>query len=131
MRNGSIKTDQTVLITAMGPDTHHLGVPGNTIEVNDYYSVFLPKSIADKKIAIKRARDADDLPTVALIENTWIDLRPAYSCTINKAQGSTYRKAFIDLDDVSRCNSGEQIARMLYVAVSRASENVFLTGDLV
>jgi ATP-dependent exoDNAse (exonuclease V) alpha subunit len=64
------------------------------------------------------------------VEN-WIDLRAAYAQTVNKSQGSTYDRVFIDLDDIRRCNSGDQIARMLYVAVSRAREQVFLTGDLV
>lgn len=61
----------------------------------------------------------------------WIDLRAAYACTINKAQGSTYDKVFIDLDDIKKCNSGNQIARMLYVGVSRARLIVYLCGDLI
>jgi len=32
---------------------------------------------------------------------------------------------------VKRCNNLNQIARMLYVGVSRARYQVFLTGDLV
>ena len=65
------------------------------------------------------------------MDNNWIDLRAAYASTINKAQGSTYKTVFIDLDDIKRCNSGDQIARMMYVGVSRASQRVWLTGDLV
>jgi ATP-dependent exoDNAse (exonuclease V) beta subunit len=31
---------------------------------------------------------------------------------------------------VSRCHVGDQIARMLYVGVSRARNHVYLTGDI-
>ena len=70
------------------------------------------------------------MAVVAHIETQWIDLRNAFACTINKSQGSTFDAVFIDLDDVRRCNSGEQMARMLYVAVSRARNHVYLTGDI-
>jgi ATP-dependent exoDNAse (exonuclease V) alpha subunit len=65
------------------------------------------------------------------IDQSWIDLRAAYAQTINKSQGSTYDKVFIDLDNVSRCHVGDQIARMMYVGVSRARSQVIFTGDLV
>ena len=64
-------------------------------------------------------------------ENRWVDLRAAYACTVNKSQGSTFDKVFIDIDDIARCNNGEQIARLMYVAVSRARNTVYLTGDFV
>ena len=130
-QGGGLKTDQTVIVSHVGPDTYEHGVLGNFIEVDNRWSVFLPKNLADKKLAIKQARDEGAINLVAHIENNWIDLRAAYACTINKAQGSTYKRVFIDLDDIKKCNSGNQIARMMYVAVSRASDQVFLTGDLV
>jgi hypothetical protein len=130
-QGGGLKTDETVIVSHVGPDTYEHGVLGNFIEVNNRWNVFLPKDLADKKKAIKEARDQGAINQVAHIENNWIDLRAAYACTINKAQGSTYKRVFIDLDDIKKCNSGNQIARMMYVAVSRASDQVFLTGDLV
>jgi ATP-dependent exoDNAse (exonuclease V) alpha subunit len=89
--------------------------------------VFQPKSLADKNLAIKKARALERYHEVAVMENQWVDLRGAYACTINKAQGSTFGSVYLDLDDISRCNNGETIARMLYVAVSRARHHVFLT----
>ena len=44
---------------------------------------------------------------------------------------STYDKVFVDLDDISKCNSGNTIARMLYVACSRPKSKLYLIGDLV
>ena len=64
------------------------------------------------------------------IKERWLDLRPIYACTIHKSQGSTYDKAFIDLSDMGRCNISSEFARMMYVAVSRASNQVILYGDL-
>lgn len=126
----TLKTDQLVQISGIGEDTERNGVMGNMFTLNDSLTVFMPKSMDSKNLAIKQARAAGKLGMVSDIEMTWIDLRSAYACTINKAQGSTYDKIFIDLDDIRRCNSGDQIARMLYVAVSRARSFVVLTGDL-
>jgi hypothetical protein len=130
-RQKTIKTDQLVCITGIGPDTEQHGVPGNMMTLDYQIELFFPKSLEAKKAALKTARTLEEYNVVEEIENRWVDLRAAYACTINKAQGSTFDRVFIDLDDIGRCNSGDQIARMLYVGVSRAREQVFLTGDLV
>ena len=127
----SLKTDETVVVTHVGPLTTEHGVLGNYLELNGRINVFMPKNPALKKAAIKEAHDQGQYQLVAYMDNNWIDLRAAYASTINKAQGSTYGTVFIDLDDIKRCNSGDQIARMMYVGVSRASKRVWLTGDLV
>ena len=126
----TLKTDQLVRITGISEDLYRHGVLGNQYTLDNYFNVFGPKSVEERNAVVKKARAEDDYHTVEDIESRWIDLRAAYSCTINKAQGSTYDRVFIDLDDVKRCNSGNQIARMLYVAVSRARHQVFLTGDI-
>lgn len=127
----SIKTDQLVQITKIEPDTDCHQVAGNWFTLDYTTRVFQPKSLAEKNARIKLARNEGDLDIVAEIETQWSDLRAAYACTINKAQGSTFDRVFVDLDDIRRCNSGDQIARMLYVGISRARHQVFLTGDLV
>lgn len=91
----------------------------------------MPDTYKDHAAALKAATAEGRYGAAREIANSWIDLRAAYACTINKSQGSTYDKVFIDLDDIRKCNSGEQIARMLYVAVSRARFHVYFTGDLV
>lgn len=126
----SLKTDQMVRITEIGPDTEEYGVPGNVFTLNGSLCAFAPKSLADKNARIKQARIEENFTAIEQMESRWIDLRAAYSCTINKSQGSTFDRVFIDLDDIRRCNSGDQIARMLYVGVSRAKSQVFLTGDI-
>jgi hypothetical protein len=128
--NKNIKTDQLVQITGISPDTSEYDVAGNLFTLDNCISVFMPKSLADKNALIKKARAAEQFSIVERADNQWIDLRAAYAQTVNKSQGSTYDRVFIDLDDIKRCNSGDQIARMLYVGVSRARQQVFLTGDI-
>jgi hypothetical protein len=126
----SIKTDQLVLITEIEEDSECFGVLGNYITLDYRHRVFVPKSLEAKNLAIKKARALEEFSQVATMEASWADLRAVFAQTINKSQGSTYGSVFIDLDDVARCHNGNQLARMLYVAVSRAKDRVFLTGDL-
>lgn len=126
----SIKTDQLVQITAIQEEESVHGVLGNWMSLDHSSSwVFQPRNLSSKNAAIKRAREADAWHELRDME-MWADLRGAYASTINKSQGSTYETVFIDLDDIRGCNSGDQIARMMYVGVSRARTRVILTGDL-
>lgn len=129
-RQGNLKTDQMVQITGISSLVKEHGVEGNYIKMDHSIELFCPKSLAEKNALMKKARAESNYSLAEMIDTTWIDLRAAYACTINKSQGSTYDRVFIDLDDVRRCNSGDQIARMLYVGVSRARKQVFLTGDI-
>jgi len=126
----SIKTDQLVLITEIGDEFLRHGVLGNMIVMDHTITAFQPKSLAAKNDRVKEARKDGDIQIVSELEARWVDLRGAYACTINKAQGSTFGSVFIDLDDIKRCTSGDQIARMLYVGATRARNHVYLTGDL-
>ncbi len=126
----SLKTDQLVQITDISVDLEEHGVLGNRYTIDGNTVFFGPKSLEAKNALIKKARAAEQFSIVERADNQWIDLRAAYACTVNKAQGSTFERVFIDLDDIRRCNSGDQIARMLYVGVSRAKQQVFLTGDI-
>ncbi len=128
--NCNIKTDQTVVISSIDWTTRH-GVKGFKVGMdNEKHLAFLPASLDEKKALIKKARAEEEYELLQEIASTWIDLRAAYACTINKSQGSTYDRVFIDMDDIKVCTSGNQMARMMYVAVSRARNQVILTGDL-
>lgn len=122
-------TDQMVQITAISDPMEQQGVMGKEYTIDNVATFFQPLSLEARKAKLKQANALEDYRLVEYIETRWIDLRAAYACTINKSQGSTFDRVFIDLDDISRCNSGDQIARMLYVGVSRARFQVILTGD--
>ena len=118
-----------VCITKISEPTVEEGVAGRYFTVDGSITLFMPNSLTERNARIKQAKAQDDYAVLSAIDTSWVDLRAAYACTVNKAQGSTFDKVFIDLDDISRCNSGDQIARMLYVACSRARHHVYLTGD--
>lgn len=125
----SFKTDEMVQITGISEETEELGVRGHDFTINGKTIMFMPFSLAERNERLKKAKAAKEFGVVQRIEQQWIDLRAVYARTINKAQGSTYGKVFMDLDDIGRCNSGDQIARMMYVGPTRAKHQVFMTGD--
>lgn len=64
------------------------------------------------------------------MKETIPDLRATHACTVHKSQGSTYDTIFIDANDLSSCRQPDMVARLLYVAVSRARKRVVFYGDL-
>jgi len=127
---GSIKTDQMVRVTSKIED-RELGLDGYIYGLDNRYYAFMPTNYMEKKKLLKHFYKHNDDHSARIIEDIWIDLRPVYAQTINKSQGSTYGKVFIDLDDVMACPGGNLLARLLYVGVSRAKYAVDMVGDLV
>lgn len=64
------------------------------------------------------------------MKETIPDLRATHACTVHKSQGSSYDTIFIDANDLSSCRQPDTVARLLYVAVSRARTRVVFYGDL-
>jgi len=126
----SLKTDQMVCITKISDPVIECDVLGRFYTLDGSITLFMPNTLEERNARIKRAKAEEDVYLLEAIDRSWVDLRAAYACTVNKSQGSTFDKVFIDLDDIARCNSGDQIARMLYVGVSRARHHVVFTGDL-
>lgn len=129
-KNCKLKTDQTVLITGKKDGTEY-NIKGWWVSLDSKHVAFLPKNHSEYLDIIKKARADEDYAKLSYIERTWIDLRAAYACTINKSQGSTFDTVFIDLDDVKLCKHPNTLARLMYVATSRARFQVIMTGDLV
>lgn len=134
LKRVSLKTDEVVLIQDISNEHMVLGVIGKTVRIKDC-DWFCPTDPKDKKKAQLAAAKRMSINYVSgsrdiKIVEYWIDLRELTSQTVNKSQGSTYKKVFIDLDDLAKCHSSNQLARMLYVATSRASEQVIFTGDI-
>lgn len=124
-----VKTDQTVLIKEISEPMSSYGVRGKqfTLDAGTYFG---PDSLDAWKAQSKALHSAGEYESLQAMEKSFIDLRAAYACTINKSQGSTYDRVFIDLDDVRKCRNPNTMARLLYVGVSRARHQVFLTGDI-
>jgi len=127
-----VSTDEIVKVIAMNP-TSYMDVAGNWVEFESStgtHSAFLPDNFADRKKLVATLKKQKSWSMLNQLDTNWIDLRATYSCTINKSQGSTYDRVFIDLDDVSKCKQKDLIPRLLYVAVSRARHNVYIKGDI-
>ena len=56
----------------------------------------------------------------------FVDIRPIFSSTVHKAQGSTYTNTFVDIPDITQFGVTEMTARMLYVACTRPSKTLIL-----
>lgn len=125
----SIKTDATVLITHVEPAERY-GFKGKLIDTDKACGLFQLDDWRDYDRAMAAALEEKNPQKIREIKETWSDLRAAYCCTVNKSQGSTFEKVFIDLDDICRCDDPFQLVRMLYVAISRAKTTVILTGDV-
>lgn len=61
--------------------------------------------------------------------NTIADLRSAVSLSVHKAQGSTFRDVFLNCSQIGFCRDLEERQRLAYVAITRASRAVYITGD--
>lgn len=140
----SLSVEREVTIAAVGP-----------VEMNTAFEQIIGEAIPYRNLTIGSPTDPDrgfDIPVaiyperVSLLvkrlarakawgdyfdlKNAFADLRDKASCTVYKAQGSTYDSVFVDLGNIGTSFSPEQVARMLFVAISRAKERVFLYGQL-
>jgi len=59
-------------------------------------------------------------------KDQFVDVRPIYASTVHKSQGSTYKRAYVDLMDIQMMPQKEMLARLLYVAVTRPSETLII-----
>lgn len=64
-------------------------------------------------------------PFYALSE-FWCDLRPLYSITAHKSQGSTFDNGFVDFRDIYSNRVPAEADRCLYVAITRFRYNVYI-----
>jgi GTPase SAR1 family protein len=138
-----IPTDSKVIVTEIGTQVTRENVPGRMVTLGRVEG-FLPNDQEDAKAMSKyfakqaKAAKKANKPAEAsrnwakyfMIKNDWLDLRQPFASTVHKAQGSTYDTVFIDLSDIGKCNIATDVARMLYVAISRASRQVYVYGEL-
>lgn len=84
----------------------------------------------DYKKVLNFLRKNKDWKKFYTIKDYFGDLRNRDSCTVHKSQGSTVNDVFIDLEDLMKCRQPDMVRRLLYVAISRARNNVYFYGDL-
>ena len=97
---------------------------------NSRQRLFLPENQNKVTSLLKVLANDKNWKDYFNIKNNWLDLRPLHSSTVHKSQGSTYNVVFIDLDDIGKNTNANSMARILYVATSRAKTRVVFYGDL-
>ena len=125
-------------------ETEQHAIPGYSVRVQGDYdrqlesdkkTVFVPqsKAIAEKILAVHRetAKDANDAGgwhKFYHIKNSLADLRPPFAGTTHKAQGGTFPAVFIDKLNIDKCRDAITKARLFYVALTRATTNVYINS---
>lgn len=127
-------TDQMVEITSAKKGESY-DVAGYWYGVDNQIEVF----VADNPIAVKNLLASLSVAAKSGMgkwtdffkcKESFADLRAVHACTSHKSQGSTYGTVFIDLNDIGACFEWQTVARMLYVAVTRAKHKVVFYGKL-
>lgn len=124
-----LSTDSIAQITAIEPSSQY-GLAGHRVQLNDAVTVFLAKdrdAVIRKKKAFAKVKE---WVSYFEMDEAFADLRPIHASTVHKSQGSTYRTVFIDLDDIGRNHKANEVARLLYVATTRATTKVVFYGEL-
>lgn len=126
-----VPTDSLVTITGMGGKyVNDYGIEGRDIEIDNRKSLFYPENPMAERNILRELRREKDWKGYFDVKDTWLDLRTHYSCTVHKSQGNSFKRVFVDLADIGRCAIPSDVARMLYVAISRATDTVILYGQL-
>lgn len=63
------------------------------------------------------------------VKNFFADIRLPYACTVHKSQGSTYHTVFVDVYDICKNQSRDEVAKLMYVAATRASHQIYFCLD--
>jgi hypothetical protein len=140
----AVLTNNEVVRVISYNETEYCEIPGYNVIVNGDFSprtksnrkmVFVPKtkSGADKilneykKIAVKN-KSKVDWARFYEVKNALADLRPPFAGTTHKAQGGTFPAVFIDKNNIRKCRDPLTRARLLYVALTRATTNVYINA---
>lgn len=94
------------------------------------YTVRIPEEMPRVAYAKQHYKKTKSWQQFFGLQETYADLRDKACCTVYKSQGSTYDTVFIDIGNIGTSFNAEQVARMLFVAVSRATTRVCLYGRL-
>lgn len=110
--------------------TAELQLPHYDLRLEDHSGIMYKQLvIQDHKVYTEPAKQQMTLRSG--LPYIW-HLRYAYACTVHKSQGSTYDEVFINLNSYRSVykNNPAMALKLLYVAVSRARNKVYFTGDI-
>ena len=138
-----LTNNEIVYVDAYGEGESY-GIPGYFVRLigtyNEYTKsnvkkVFSPKTkaAADKVLKEQKALAVKSKSKTGWVEyykikNYLADLRPPFAGTTHKAQGGTFPAVFIDKLNINKCRDKTTRARLFYVALTRASKNVYINN---
>lgn len=120
-----VRNNRSYIVTAMRP-TEFLGVKGTMMILDGSIEVFNPNGVTGISKAKKNAFTYKQFYKLKYLA----DMRLGYASTIHKAQGSTYDYVFLNLSELNQIKTRDDINRLLYVAFSRATTKVYVTGEI-
>lgn len=131
----SVQTGEDLIVSAIGRkqnikiDTYDIEVrPFNFVGVNGTFLV--PSNYKYALVVAKEMAKKKKWREYYKIKEGLLDLRFNEASTIHCSQGSTYDRVFIHMTDLLTCKSYSTKARLLYVALSRAKNDVYIyEGD--
>jgi exodeoxyribonuclease-5 len=140
----TILTNNEIVHVDSYVESESYNIPGYIVTVRGAYnkyqksnikSVFSPrtKAAADKVLKEEKAtaiksKSKKGWTAYYKIKNSLADLRPPFAGTTHKAQGGTFPAVFIDKLNINKCKNPATRARLFYVALTRASENVYINS---
>lgn len=138
-----LNNNETVIVKSFS-EASISGIPGYMVHVEGNYDSFLKtnrkkvfcpinKGAAEKVLeALKKEAKSNNSKTTWVdyyaLKNYIADLRPPFAGTTHKAQGGTFSSVFIDKVNIDKCRDPAVRARLLYVALTRASKNVYVNS---
>ena len=120
---------EVTILTASDDDVEYMGVMGQIVKIEAGGQTMTGVVPTDKKKAkriINKLAKEKNWSDFFALQDCIFDLRPRHASTTYKVQGKTLKSVYIDLDDISTCRSVKDIARTLYVAITRATETVYI-----
>lgn len=130
MPDYAISVDQHLMVEDIGRTRTVHDVVGRDIKLSDHPYVFVPNDPLEGQNKLKLFAKQKAWRDYYYIKENWGDLRPLYASTVHKSQGSSYDTVFIDLSDIGRNTKPDEVARLMYVATSRAKKQVVFYGEL-
>lgn len=141
-----LRNNQILAVVDVAPTmTTAWSVNGYNIQLSNGKTYFRPNNYKDtaKVIEYLKSKIYENQPDQDVcsqykqmlhdVNETWIDCRLRYSSTINKSQGQSFENVFINLSSFKSLTNQSNwniLSRLLYVAFSRATNKVYITGAL-
>lgn len=133
-------TDQVIEVLERGDPYEQEPVPGGICEFVDLvvrdpetfqiYNVTVTEDPNDREEILKYWKSRKKWDRFFKFRDNHPDLRAVAASTTHKAQGSTYDEVIVDLADIGKCTQQEMAARLVYVALTRPKNRLFIRGSL-